>query len=148
MGCVAGDGSTAARAPAAPAAGETDGLASLQHLTEPGEEEEGEQEEEEEEGGGAFSSRDEEVVATASTAAPAEPAAPEKRRRDDKDTTNAIISTVVSEEDNGAPIDWILSRRLPENSRRFYRKALEAGDVKVSHTNNLFGSMSCTAVPV
>lgn len=41
------------------------------------------------------------------------------------------ISTVVSTEDNKAPIDWVLSRRLPENSRRFYRKALEAGNVKV-----------------
>lgn len=40
-------------------------------------------------------------------------------------------SVVVSQEDDNAPIDWILSRRLPINSRRFYRKALEAGDVKL-----------------
>lgn len=44
---------------------------------------------------------------------------------------DGVISTVVSEEDDNAPIDWILSRRLPMNSRRFYRKALEKGKVKV-----------------
>lgn len=41
-------------------------------------------------------------------------------------------SVVVSREDHNAPIDWILSRRLPTQSRRFYRKALESGDVKVN----------------
>ena len=46
-------------------------------------------------------------------------------------TAANFISTVVSQEDDNAPIDWILSRRLPMNSRRFYRKALEAGKVKI-----------------
>lgn len=105
-----------------------DELASLQHLTQPGEE--GEEEEGEEEGGereGAFSLSEEEF-ATVPPPAVAAAAAEEQPRTDN---TNAIIATTVSDEDNNAPVDWVLSRRLPENSRRFYRKALEAGDVKV-----------------
>lgn len=39
---------------------------------------------------------------------------------------------VVNQEDDNAPIDWVLSRRLPVNSRRFYRKAIEDGRVKVN----------------
>ena len=126
-----------------------DELASLQHLTQPGEEEE--VDEERVGGGGGRSSSSEQEFATAlpptataeatspapapatatATATAAESAAPEKRQHDDGGNTNAVIATIVSDEDNNAPIDWILSRRLPENSRRFYRKALEAGDVKV-----------------
>lgn len=37
----------------------------------------------------------------------------------------------VRQEDHNAPIDWLLSRRLPIMSRRFYRRALEEGRVKV-----------------
>lgn len=113
-----------------------DELASLQHLTQPGEK--GEEEEEEDEGGEGgtelpLSSEEESTTksppATAVAAVAAESAAPQKQPRDGN--TNAIIATIVSDEDNNAPIDWVLSRRLPENSRRFYRKALEAGGVKV-----------------
>ncbi|CAN0194390.1 unnamed protein product [Ectocarpus sp. 8 AP-2014] len=103
--------------------GAADGVeSSLQHLTQPGEEDEDEDE-------GAFFSAEESLPPTTppapARAAPAQPAATED------DNTNAVISTVVSDEDNKAPIDWVLSRRLPQHSRRFYRKALEAGDVKV-----------------
>ncbi|CAM9364545.1 unnamed protein product [Choristocarpus tenellus] len=38
----------------------------------------------------------------------------------------------VSDEDNNAPIDWVLSRRLPVNSRRYYRKLIQEGGVKVN----------------
>lgn len=55
----------------------------------------------------------------------------EKNKIDTHATAGALSTVVVSKEDDNAPIDWILSRRLPINSRRFYRKALEAGDVKV-----------------
>lgn len=106
--------------------------ASLQHLTQPGEE--GEEEE-----GERLSPFSEEELATAPpppTSAAAvsteSAAAPEQQPRNGGNTNiNAVITTVVSDEDNNAPIDWILSRRLPENSRRFYRKALEGGGVKV-----------------
>ncbi|CAN0113672.1 unnamed protein product [Ectocarpus sp. 4 AP-2014] len=95
---------------------------SLQHLTQPGEDDEDEDQ-------GAFFSVEESLPPTTppapAKAAPAQPAATEDGN------TNAVISTVVSDEDNKAPIDWVLSRRLPQHSRRFYRKALEAGDVKV-----------------
>lgn len=37
----------------------------------------------------------------------------------------------VRQEDHNAPIDWLLSRRLPIMSRRFYRRALEEGRVRV-----------------
>ncbi|CAM9557484.1 unnamed protein product, partial [Hapterophycus canaliculatus] len=125
--CVAAEGSTPAAAiTEVTSTGEAEELGlSLQHLTLPGEEEE-----EDDEG------RSLETAAV--DAAAAVPATPEKQPRPSRppspprqDNTNAMISTVVSDEDNNAPIDWILSRRLPENSRRFYRKALEAGDVKV-----------------
>lgn len=39
---------------------------------------------------------------------------------------------VVATGDNNAPIDWILSRRMPVNSRRYYRKEIEVGGVKVN----------------
>ena len=124
MSCVGGDGSTSG---ATSLGGE---LASLQRLTQPGEgeEEEEEEEEEHEKCGEETLSRDEEdvaAVAAVTMAEPAEPAEPAAKQ------PRAVISTIVSDEDNNAPIDWILSRRLPENSRRFYRKALEAGKVKV-----------------
>lgn len=113
-------------------------VAELQHLTQ------GSQADDEASTAGHFSSED-------STAAGATPSAvadsdggvlrgtsgggegqSKKRRRDDHDGAAAsVISTVVTQEDDNAPIDWILSRRLPMNSRRFYRKALEAGKVKV-----------------
>lgn len=38
----------------------------------------------------------------------------------------------VSQEDDNAPIDWILSRRMAVNSRRYYRKEIEEGGVKVN----------------
>lgn len=128
---VAGEASTS-EATAAGAVG--DELASLQHLTQPGEE--GEEEEEGEgkgDEGEVLSSSSEGEFATASppataVTATATTAPPEKQPRSNN---NAVIATIVSDEDSNAPIDWILSRRLPENSRRFYRKALEAGDVKV-----------------
>lgn len=39
---------------------------------------------------------------------------------------------VVSKEDDNAPIDWILSRRMAVNSRRYYRREIEEGGVKVN----------------
>lgn len=39
---------------------------------------------------------------------------------------------VVAKEDDNAPIDWILSRRMPVNSRRYYRQEIDAGGVKLN----------------
>ena len=44
---------------------------------------------------------------------------------------NNSVILEVRKEDHNTPIDWLLSRRLPIRSRRFYRRALEGGSVKV-----------------
>lgn len=45
--------------------------------------------------------------------------------------TSSWESLTVMDDDDRAPVDWILSRRLPLNSRRFYRKAIAEGRVKI-----------------
>eukprot|EP00611_Tribonema_gayanum_P025532 TRINITY_DN5836_c0_g1_i1.p1 TRINITY_DN5836_c0_g1~~TRINITY_DN5836_c0_g1_i1.p1 ORF type:complete len:352 (+),score=82.69 TRINITY_DN5836_c0_g1_i1:166-1221(+) len=37
----------------------------------------------------------------------------------------------VEQEDGNAPIDWLLSRKLPHRSRRFFRKQLADGNVQI-----------------
>lgn len=50
--------------------------------------------------------------------------------RDESDGKGGLM-VKVRNEDHNAPIDWLLSRRLPIMSRRYYRRALEEGRVKV-----------------
>ena len=107
---------------------------SLQHLTQQG----GEDEDEPPTAGYfSSSSSSSEDLPTAIPSAAAVAAATtnssrsSRRSNSSRPANNDVISTVVSQEDDNAPIDWILSRRLPMNSRRFYRKALERGKVKV-----------------
>lgn len=69
------------------------------------------------------------AAASASAKAPSKKRGGTDKAADNED--NSSMSTTVTAEDDNAPIDWILSRRLPINSRRFYRKALEAGNVDV-----------------
>ncbi|CAM9419368.1 unnamed protein product [Discosporangium mesarthrocarpum] len=45
------------------------------------------------------------------------------------DVTEIIVE--VSNADHNAPIDWVLSRRAPAKSRRYYRKVLQEGGVTV-----------------
>lgn len=55
---------------------------------------------------------------------PVTPEVPEGRAKE---------SLVVEGDDDNAPIDWVLSRRLPQNTRRFYRRAIKQGRVKINN---------------
>jgi S4 domain len=43
----------------------------------------------------------------------------------------AAEEITVLGEDHNAPIDWVLSRRMPHHSRRFFRKELVEGHVRI-----------------
>mmetsp|Transcript_38274 Transcript_38274/g.50439 ORF Transcript_38274/g.50439 Transcript_38274/m.50439 type:complete len:388 (+) Transcript_38274:118-1281(+) len=52
-----------------------------------------------------------------------------------QDSVNAgsILHSIEVESDhNGAPIDWFLAHVFPERSRRYFRKVIQKGDVKVN----------------
>jgi S4 domain len=46
-------------------------------------------------------------------------------------SVGAAEEITVLGEDHNAPIDWVLSRRMPQHSRRFYRKELVEGHVRI-----------------
>lgn len=57
---------------------------------------------------------------------------PHHTQLDSSVSASSKESIEVEVDDDHAPIDWILSRRLPLNSRRFYRRAIEEGRVRIN----------------
>jgi S4 domain len=71
------------------------------------------------------------AAAAASTTTEQSPRKPAVKQPAKQTSVAAAEETTVLGEDHNAPIDWVLSRRMPQHSRRFYRKELVEGHVRI-----------------